>query len=134
TAAPRTRRPAPRSASRPVGAQVRAARGSYVLAAIAYALGANVLAAECFFRGALFNRAQRRWSFAGAATIATAAYVLRYVVDPLLPKQVELVVGAVFYLALLGAINCWLLWWSESLVPGLVSALVFFAVYRTLGA
>ena len=105
-----------------------------VLAAIAYDVGANVLAAECFFRGALFNRAQRRWSFAGAATIATAAYVLRYVVDPLLPKQVELVVGAVFYLALLGAINCWLLWWSESLVPGLVSALVFFAVYRTLGA
>ena len=122
------------SASRTLGVQVRVDHGSDVLAAIAYDLGANVLAAECFFRGALFNRAQRRWSFAGAATIATAAYVLRYVVDPLLPKQVELVVGAVFYLALLGAINCWLLWWSESLVPGLVSALVFFAVYRTLGA
>ena len=122
------------SASRTLGVQVRVDHVSDVLAAIAYDLGANVLAAECFFRGALFNRAQRRWSFAGAATIATAAYVLRYVVDPLLPKQVELVVGAVFYLALLGAINCWLLWWSESLVPGLVSALVFFAVYRTLGA
>jgi len=100
----------------------------------AYDLGANVLAAECFFRGALFNRAQRRWSFAAATGVATAAYVLRYVVDPLLPKNAELIVGAVFYLALLGAVNCWLLWWSESLVPGFVSALVFFAVYRTLGA
>jgi len=122
------------SASRTFGLHARLDHAAEVLGAIGYDVGANVLAAECFFRGALFNRAQRRWSFAGAATIATAAYVLRYVVDPLLPKQVELVVGAVFYLALLGAINCWLLWWSESLVPGLVSALVFFAVYRTLGA
>jgi len=59
---------------------------------------------------------------------------VRYLVDPLLPKSIELVVGAVFYLALLGLINCWLLWWSESLVPGLLSALVFFAAYRTLGS
>ena len=66
-------------------------------------------------------------------TLATAAYVLRYLVDPLLPMRVELVVGAVFYLALLGAINCWLLWWSESLVPGLLSALIFFTAYRALG-
>jgi hypothetical protein len=92
-----------------------------------------VLAAECFFRGALFNRAQRRWSFAVAVTLSTMGYVLRYLVDPLLPKSADLVVGAVFYLALLGAINCWLLWWSQSLVPGLLSALVFFAAYRTLG-
>src|SRR5436309_726621 len=96
--------------------------------------GANVLAAECFFRGALFNRAQRRWSFTVAATLATTSYLVRYLVDPLLPKSIELVVGAVFYLALLGAINCWLLWWSESLVPGLLSALIFFAAYRTLGS
>jgi len=122
------------SASRTLGVQARVGHVPDVLAAIAYDVGANVLAAECFFHGALFNRAQRRWSFAGAATMTTAAYVLRYVVDPLLPKNVELVVGAVFYLALLGAINCWLVWWSESLVPGLVSALVFFAAYRTLGA
>jgi hypothetical protein len=92
-----------------------------------------VLAAECFFRGALFNRAARRWSFATAATVATAAYVLRYLVDPLLPKSPELIAGAVFYLALLGAINCWLLAWSQSLVPGLVSATLFFVAYRTLG-
>src|SRR5438477_400486 len=58
---------------------------------------------------------------------------LRYLVDPLLPMRAELVVGAVFYLALLGAINCWLLWWSESLVPGLLSALIFFTAYRALG-
>jgi len=74
------------SASRTLGVQVRVDHVPEVLAAIAYDVGANVLAAECFFRGALFNRAQRRWSFATAATVATAAYVLRYVVDPLLPR------------------------------------------------
>jgi uncharacterized membrane protein len=121
------------SASRTLGVQVRVDHVSEILSAIAYDLGANVLAAECFFRGALFNRAARRWSFATAATMATAAYVLRYLVDPLLPKSTELVAGAVFYLALLGAINCWLLAWSQSLVPGLVSATLFFAAYRTLG-
>jgi len=82
---------------------------------------------------ALFSRAERRWPFAAAATLATSAYVLRYLVDPLLPKSVELMVGAVFYLALLGAINCWLFAWSRSLVPGLASAAIFFAAYRTLG-
>jgi uncharacterized membrane protein len=122
------------SASRTLGVQTRVDHVSEVLAAIAYDLGANVLAAECFFRGALFQRSQRRWSFAAAAAVATVAYVARYVVDPLLPKTVELVIGAVFYLALLGVINCWLMWRYESLVPGLVSALVFFAAYRTLGA
>jgi hypothetical protein len=121
------------SASRTLGVQVRVDHVSDVLVAIAYDVGANVLAAECFFRGALLHRAERRWSFAAAATAATVLYVLRYLVDPLLPKNAGLVVGAVFYLALLGAANCWLLWWSESLVPGLVSAALFFAAYRTLG-
>ena len=121
------------SASGTLGLHVRVPAMREALAALAYDVGANVLAAECFFRGALFTRAQRRWSFAAAVTLATAAYVLRYLVDPLLPMRVELVVGAVFYLALLGAINCWLLWWSESLVPGLLSALIFFTAYRTLG-
>ncbi len=60
--------------------------------------------------------------------------MLRYLVDPLLPKSVELMIGAVFYLALLGAVNCWLLSWSRSLLPGLVSATIFFAAYRTLAA
>jgi len=122
------------SVSRTLGVHVRVDRLPDVLAAVAYDLGANVLAAECFFRGALFTRAQRRWPAATAAALSTAAYVLRYLVDPLLPKSSELVVGAVFYLVLLGAINCWLLWWSQSLVPGLLSALVFFAAYRTLGS
>src|SRR3989442_344560 len=121
------------SASRTAGLQVRLPPPPEMLSALAYDVGANVLAAECFFRGALFNRAQRRWSFAAAVTLATAAYVFRYLIDPLLPMRVELVVGAIFYLALLGAINCWLLWWSESLVPGLLSALIFFAAYRALG-
>ena len=121
------------SVSRTLGVHVRVDSVPAVLAAVGYDVGANVLAAECFFRGALFNRAQRRWSFAAAASLSTAAYVVRYLVDPLLPKSVELVVGAVFYLTLLGGINCWLLWRSESLVPGLLSAVIFFAAYRTLG-
>ena len=81
-----------------------------------------------------FDRALRRWSFATATTVATAAYLARYLVDPLLPKNAELVAGAVFYLALLGVANCWLLTRSQSLVPGLLSSLLFFAAYRTLGA
>src|SRR4029453_10934455 len=121
------------SASRTLGVQVRVDPVPDVLAAIAYDVGANVLAAECFFRGALFDRAQRRWSFGVAAMMATAAAVLRYVVDPLLPKQIELVVGAIFYLALLGAINCWLLWSTESLPPRPGRALPFFGVSRTPG-
>ena len=121
------------SASRTLGLHVRLDQALEVLVAIGYDVGANVLAGECFFRGALFRRAERRWSFAAASTVATSAYVLRYLVDPLLPKSVELMIGAVFYLALLGAMNCWLLSSSGSLVPGLVSASIFFAAYRTLG-
>jgi len=120
------------SASLTLGVRLRPGPGG-VLAALAYDAGANVLAAECFFRGALFNRAQRRWSFATGVVLATAAYVVRYLVDPLLPKSIEWVVGAAFYLALLGAGNCWLFWWSGSLVPGGVAALLFFAAYRLLG-
>src|SRR5262245_34188602 len=122
------------TASRTLGVHVRVDHAADVLAAFAYDVGANVLAGECFFRGALFSRAERRWPFVAAATLATSAYVLRYLVDPLLPKSVELLAGAVFYLALLGAINCWLFAWSQSLVPGLASAAIFFAAYRTLGA
>jgi hypothetical protein len=122
------------SASRTLGVHVRLDSPTDVLVAIAYDVGANVLGGECFFRGALFNRAERRWSFGVAATVSTSAYVLRYLLDPLLPKSVELMIGAVFYLALLGAGNCWLLAWSGSLVPGLGSAAIFFAVYRTLRA
>jgi membrane protease YdiL (CAAX protease family) len=43
----------------------------------AYDLGVNVLAAELFFRGALFGRAHQRWSFALAAAVSTTAAVAR---------------------------------------------------------
>jgi CAAX prenyl protease-like protein len=99
---------------------------------LAYDLGANVLAAECFFRGALFDRAQRRWSFAAAAVLCTTACVGRYLLDPLLPRTLEVAAGAAFYIALLSAGNCWLYWRSASVMPGLVAGVVFFAVYRLL--
>jgi hypothetical protein len=99
---------------------------------LAYDLGANVLAAECFFRGALFDRAQRRWSFGTAAALSTAACLARYLIDPLLPRTLEVAAGAAFYVALLSAGNCWLYWRSGSVVPGVASGFVFFAVYRLL--
>jgi hypothetical protein len=40
--------------------------------------------------------------------------------------------GALFYMTLLGAVNCWLLWRSGSLVPGLIASLLFFMAYRGL--
>lgn len=102
------------------------------LGAVAYDVGANVPSGEAFFRGALFNRLQHRWSFWAAATLSTAAYLARYLIDPLLPKTVEAVVAAFIYLALLSVGNAGLLWWSGSLLPGVLSALVFFAAYRLL--
>ncbi len=119
------------SASQTLGYALRGGV-AVVLPLWAYDAGANVIAAECFFRGALFNRLQRRWSFAAAATVATAAALLRYVVDPLLPKQVEVMAGALFYLTVLSAVDCWLLWWSGSLLPGLAASWLFFLAYRTL--
>jgi len=105
---------------------------SLVLSAIAYDVGANVPSSELFFRGALFNRLQRRWSFGAAVTVATALGLLRYLLDPLLPKAPEMVVGTLLYVTLLGVINAWLLWWSGSLLPGLLAALVFFSAYRMI--
>jgi len=99
---------------------------------LAYDLGANVLAAECFFRGAVFDRALRRWSFATAAAVSTAACVARYLVDPLLPRALEVMAGAAFYVTLLSVGNCWLYWRSGSVLPGLAAGCVFFAVYRLL--
>jgi membrane protease YdiL (CAAX protease family) len=99
---------------------------------LAYDLGANVLAAECFFRGALFDRAQRRWSFGAAAVISTTACVIRYLLDPLLPRTLEVVAGAAFYVGLLSVANCWLYWRSGSVVPGFAAGVVFFTVYRLL--
>jgi hypothetical protein len=101
---------------------------------LAYDLGANIVAAECFFRGALFDRAHRRWSFGVAAAISTAACVARYLVDPLLPRTLEVAAGAAFYVTLLSVANCWLYWQSRSVVPGILAAGLFFTVYRLLYA
>jgi hypothetical protein len=98
----------------------------------AYDLGANVLAAEAFFRAALFERAYRRWAFAPAVALATGAAVLRYLADPLLPRSLGIAAGATFYIGLLGAGNCWLLARTGSLGPSLAAATFFFGAYRLL--
>jgi hypothetical protein len=120
------------SASRTFGYPVRVGRPAWYLDALLYDAGANVLSAECFFRGTLFNRWQRRWGFWPGALAATGLSILRYLVDPALPRVVELMVGAVFYLALLSLSGCALLWYSGSLLPSLAASLAFFGAYRTL--
>ena len=121
------------SASRTFGYQVGLAAPAQYLTALAYDVGANVPSAECFFRGTLFNSAQRRWTFAPAVALATGAAVVRYLVDPALPGAIEVAAGAVFYVSLLSVTSCALFWWSGSLLPGAVAGLVFFAAYRALG-
>lgn len=120
------------SASRTLRYHVRTDGLAAYLGAVAYDAGANVLSSEMFFRGALFNRLQRRTSFVAAALGATAATVARYVVDPLLPKTAEILLGTVMYVALLSLTNAWLFWRTGSLLPGLASALVFFAAWRLI--
>lgn len=120
------------SASRTFGYPVRVSPPAWYLSALLYDVGANVLSAECFFRGTLFNRWQRRWGFWPGALAATGLSILRYLVDPALPRVVELMVGAVFYLALLSLSGCALLWYSGSLLPSLAASLAFFGAYRTL--
>ncbi|SRR6266571_3200783 len=99
---------------------------------LAYDVGVNVPAAEGFFRGALFARAHRRWSLGAATAISTGAYVARYLADPLLPRALELVAGAAFYLSLLGIANCWFFARTGSALPGIAASLLFFAAYRLL--
>lgn len=120
------------SASRTFGYPVPLSPPASYLSALLYDAGANVLSAECFFRGTLFNRWQRRWGFWPSALAATGLSVLRYLVDPALPAVVELMVGAVFYLALLSLSGCALLWYSGSLLPSLLASLAFFGAYRML--
>jgi membrane protease YdiL (CAAX protease family) len=99
---------------------------------LAYDVGANVLTTEAFFRGALLDRAQRRWSFALASACVTILCLVRYFLDPLLPRSVEVAAGAVFYLTLLSLGSCWMYWRSGSIVPGIVAGVAFFACYRLL--
>lgn len=120
------------SASRTFGYPVRLDPPAPYLSALLYDAGANVLSAECFFRGTLFNRWQRRWSFWPGALAVTGLSLARYLLDPALPAVVELMVGAVFYLALLSLSGCALLWYSGSLLPSLVASLAFFGAYRML--
>jgi hypothetical protein len=120
------------TASLTLGYRPGAHAAAAVLATLAYDAGAQVPATELFFRGGLFNRALRRWSFAPAAVLATAASLARYLVDPRLPWNAEVVVGMAFYVTVLGVLNAWLLWRFGSAVPGLVSALLFFAGYRVV--
>lgn len=98
----------------------------------AYDLAVNVVTAEAFFRGALFTRVYRRWAFGPAVGVAAAAAVARYLADPLLPHSLAVAVGAVFYIALLGAANCWLVARTGRLGPGLAAAALFFGAYRLL--
>jgi hypothetical protein len=120
------------SASRTLGYEIGGfAVGTY-LVAVAYDVGANVVSAECFFRGTLFDGVQRRSTFWLATALSTLAEVLRYVIDPSLPKSVESIAGAVFYMAVLGMGNCALFRWSGSLIPGALGRLGFFAAYRSV--
>jgi membrane protease YdiL (CAAX protease family) len=120
------------AASQTLGYAVSVHDGGRYLAAVAYDLGANALTAEWLFRGAIFSALWRRWSFWPAAVVSTACVLVRYLLDPALPRAIEAIVGATFYLSLLGLACCALRAWSGSLMPGYVATLAFFAAYRTL--
>jgi len=104
----------------------------HVAGAVAIDAGAQVLATECLFRGALLNRLLRERSFAVSAAWSTALYLVRYLVDPLLPGAIEIVVGMLFYVSLLGVTTAWLFWRSGSLIPGGLAAFLFCVAYRLL--
>lgn len=121
------------SATFTLGYRLRDDGAAAWLVALAYDAGLNVPSAELFVRGVVFDRLQRRVSFPTGAAVATLAYLARFLPDPRLPSTVEVLTGATIYLTLLSAMNCWLFWWSGSVLPGLASALAFFAAYRLLG-
>jgi membrane protease YdiL (CAAX protease family) len=120
------------TASLTLGYGVRVPTPGHLAPWLAYDAGANVLTTEAFFRGALLDRAQRRWSFALASVSVTILCLARYFLDPLLPHSLEVAAGAVFYLTLLSLGNCWMYWRSGSIVPGIVAGVTFFACYRLL--
>jgi hypothetical protein len=99
--------------------------------AVAYDIGANVMSAELFFRGALLHHCWRRWPFPIAVAVASLATAARYCMDPFVAAT-ELRVGAAVYTTMLALLNAALCRWSASLLPGLVCAAIFFACYRLL--
>ena len=120
------------TASLTLGYTVSVPDGGRYLAALAYDVGVNALTAEWLFRGAIFSGLWRRWSFWPAAVVSTACALVRYLLDPALPQAIEAMVGATFYLSLLGLACCALRAWSGSLVPGYFATVAFFVAYRTL--
>jgi len=120
------------TASLTLGYGVRVPTAAHLMSWLAYDAGANVLTTEAFFRGALLDRAQRRWPFAMASALVALLCLARYFVDPLLPHSLEVMAGAVFYLTLLSLANCWMYWRSGSIVPGIAAGVAFFACYRLL--
>ena len=120
------------AASRMLGYAVSIPDGGRYVAAIAYDVGANGLTAEWFFRGVIFSTLWRRWSFWPAAAVSTGLALARYLLDPALPKAIEMMAGATFYLSLLGFACCALRAWSGSLAPGYIATVAFFAAYRVL--
>jgi hypothetical protein len=120
------------SASRTLGYAASLPDPRAYAAALGYDVGANVLSAEWLFRGAIFSLWWRRWGFWTAALTSTALSLPRYLLDPWLPRAVEVGTGAVFYLMGLGLCASALRAWSGSLLPGYLASLGFFAAYRML--
>jgi hypothetical protein len=120
------------AASLTLGYRVSAAPAARLLVWLTYDLCVNVPLTECLLRGVLFDRAYRRWSLPVAAGVSVTASIARYLLDPRLPRTIEAAVGAVFYVALLSAANCWLVARTGSVLPALASAAAFFAGWRLL--
>lgn len=120
------------TASLTLGYTIRVEEAIAYVSVAAYDAGANALTAEWLFRGALFSSAWRRWDFWPSAALSTLFAVGRYLLDPTLPSTIEVKVGAVFYMSLLGVTGCALRASSASLLPGYLATLVFFLAYRML--
>lgn len=120
------------TASLTLGYAIRVGDAMAYVSVVAYDAGANALTVEWLFRGALFSRAWRRWDFWPSVALSTALAVGRYLFDPTLPSTLEVKVGAVFYMSLLGVTGCALRASSASLLPGYLATLVFFLAYRML--
>lgn len=120
------------AASLMLGYPVTVPDGRRYLVALAYDIGANAMTAEWLFRGAIFSALWRGWSFWPAAAVSTGLSLVRYLLDPALPRTAELMAGAIFYTLLIGFGSCALRAWSGSLLPGYLATVAFFAAYRVL--